>query len=426
MFSIVTFLNAPSFARRMKVAMLSSMYLRNPTDTRGLMVSEFNRLLKKEGHKVEVVAPGDVGIPSEDEIEGIKIHRFTYFLPKSLQKLAYGPGIPTNLSKSWLARFQVPFFALSFLAKAFKHTKGVDLIHCQWIPPGLIGLLVNKIRKKPLVVTVRRVESGKIMKPITRYVLKNADLVLFNSTYTEKESVAIAQPKKSMVLHNSLDTEKFSPLPQERLNKLREDNHIPREANILLFLGLLVEKKGINYLIEAMAAVLKQYPDTYLIIAGHGSEEQKLKDMVTRFRIQDKVIFTGHVDAKTTPTYFNLADVFVCPSIIDSKGDTETLGVVVLEALSCETPVVASRIGGVPDILTPDCGILVPQKDPLALHEAICDLLKDKKKREVMGIAGRKRVVEHFGEDAIRARLRQAYALVIPSQNNAQEEYAHV
>ena len=234
------------------------------------------------------------------------------------------------------------------------------------------------------MVTVRRVESGKIMKPITRYVLKNADLVLFNSTYTEKESVAIAQPKKSMVLHNSLDTEKFSPLPQERLNKLREDNHIPREANILLFLGLLVEKKGINYLIEAMPAVLKQYPDTYLIIAGHGSEEQKLKDMVTRFRIQDKVIFTGHVDAKTTPTYFNLADVFVCPSIIDSKGDTETLGVVVLEALSCETPVVASRIGGVPDILTPDCGILVPQKDPLALHEAICDLLKDKKKREAI------------------------------------------
>jgi len=401
----------------MKITMLSTMYLRYPTDTRGLMVAEFNRLLKKQGHQIEVIAPGDETTKSVETIDGIKIHRFTYFLPKKLQKIAYGSGIPTNLRRSWLAKFQVPLFAISFFLKTLKHTKNSDILHCQWLPPAVIALMVKKFRKKPVVVTVRRVSTQKMLIPFYKYALKNADLVLFNSKWMQDQSLKLATPKQYRVFNNSLDTKKFSPMPKEEIEKIRKENNIPKNAKILLFLGHLIEKKGVEYLIEAFPAILKSHPDTFLFIGGYGPREQALKELTKRFKVEDKVLFTGKLEADITPLYFNLADIFVLPSIIDSKGDTETLGVVAMEALSCETPVICSKVGGLPDVVTSKVGILVKSKDPFELHKAICDLLADDKKRHSLGKEGRMRIIEKFGDKAALNNLKECYNLIKDGRN---------
>jgi len=392
--------------------MLSTMYLRYKNDTRGLMVSEFNRLLKQQGHNVEVVAPGDSTSKSEETIDGIKIHRFSYFFPKKWQKVAYGPGIPTNLKKSWAARLQVPFFTLSFFLKALKHSKKSDLIHCQWIPPAFIGLMVRKFRKTPVIVTVRRLSKSRIMMPINKYVLNNADLVLFNSNYMKNECLKVSSPRSCKVFHNSLDTKKFSPLNKSEIEKIRKDNGIPKNSKILLFLGHLIEKKGVEYLIEAFPAILKSHPDTFLFVGGYGPKEKSLKDLVKRFGIEDKVLFTGKIESDQTQKYFNIADIFVLPSIIDSKGDTETLGVVAMEALSCETPVIASNVGGLIDVIDDSCGIFVQPKNTMELHKAICNLLADDSKREQLGKNGRQRIIKKFGDEAALKNLSSCYAFM--------------
>jgi glycosyltransferase involved in cell wall biosynthesis len=365
------------------------------------MVYEVNRNLVNAGLSVAVVAPNDAGYKNKELMEGVVVHRFNYFFPTSFQKLAYGAGIPTNIRKSAFAKLQIPFFASSFLKKTVSVAKDCDIIHAQWIASGFIGLLAKKIRKKPVVVTVRQVPKSGIMASVNRYVLKNADYVIFNSSYTKKESFKIAKPKRFSVIHNSIDIEKFKPMDQKR----------KFGKKVILSVGLLVEKKGLNYLLDAFAIAAKKHPEATLIIAGDGPKKAELIKKAKRLRI--KVRFIGTVDADKTPALYNSADIVVLPSIIDRKGETETLGVVLLEALACKKPVIASDVGGIPDIVDSSCGILVPQKNPKALANAIDRLLSSQATCRRFGENGRKKLQREFSPHAQTQKTIKVYESLV-------------
>lgn len=375
----------------MKICMLSTMYLRYKNDTRGLMVSETNRNLINQGIEVEVVAPNDYGYTNRETIEGVKINRFNYFWPKRLQRLAYGSGIPTNIRKSFLAKIQIPLFSLSFLWNTIKVSKKCDIIHAQWIFSGFIGLLAKKITRKPVVVTVRRVNNKGLMRLVNKYVLNNADYIIYNSNYTKRESLKIAKPKRSKVIWNSLDTEKFKPMKTDLKRKLGLKN-----KKVIFSMGLLVEKKGFPYLIKAMQTIIKKHPDAVLVIGGHGKEEKNLKDLVKNLTLQNYVKFVGRIESDKTPEYYNIADVFVLPSIIDSKGETETLGVVLMEAMACAKPVIGSAVGGILDVIKPECGVLVKPNDSNTLSDKIIYLLGNPEKMIKLGKEGRKHILDSF------------------------------
>ena len=372
--------------------MLSTMYLRYKSDTRGLMVWEINRNLLQKGINIDVVAPGDANYKAFEVIDNVKIHRFTYFFQRNLQKLAYGAGIPTNLRKSFLAKLQVPFFALSFLIKTIRIAKKCDLIHAQWIATGFIGLLAKKFVKKKVIVTVRRVAKTGFMNYVNKYVLKNADYVIFNSNYTMRESLKIARPKAYSTIWNPINCKKFRPDIKSNLKR-----ELKLEGKRIIFsMGLLVEKKGFSYLIKAIQEVIKYNKNVVLVIGGHGTEESNLKKLVRKLNLEKHVIFVGKISSDKTPLFYNVADIFVLPSIVDRNGETETLGVVLLEAMACEKPVIASRVGGIPDIITKECGILVKQKDPSQLSKSIIKLLGNSRLRNKMGKKGRKRIESNF------------------------------
>jgi len=132
----------------MKICILSTLFLRYTNDTRGLSVYELAKHLITEGHEVVVVAPNDHGYNTHGQIGGIRIRRFNYFFPPSLQVLAYGSGIPTNVRHSFLARLQIPFFALSYFFVAYKEAKKADVLFAQWIPSGIVAVLLGKLLKK--------------------------------------------------------------------------------------------------------------------------------------------------------------------------------------------------------------------------------------------------------------------------------------
>lgn len=393
----------------MRICMLSTMYLRYKGDTRGLMVYELNRNLIKNGFDIEVVAPNSFGYKNFEILDNVKVHRFNYFFPKSLQKLAYGAGIPTNIRKSFLAKIQVPFFVLSFLFKAIKVSKNCDVIHAQWVSLGLIALLAKFFVKKPVVVTVRRVSNQKLMRWIDKFILENADFVIFNSSYTMKESLKIVKPIEYSVIYNSVDTDKFKKIK----TNLKERLGIKSDTKIVFFLGLLVEKKGVKYLIEAFKKVVSYYENVVLIIGGHGSEYDNLKNLSNNLGILDKILFIGEINSENTPHFYNIADVFVLPSIIDSKGETETLGVVLLEAMACGVPVVASNVGGIPDIVDSKVGFLVKQKSPKKLAQKILKLLKNEKLRKKLGEAGRRKVLEKFSPEKQIKKIIKIYRYVL-------------
>ena len=391
-----------------KLTILSTGFLRHEKDTRGLSVYEIAKNLIKQGVEVEVIAPADPKTKSEETIGQIKTSRFNYFYPKSMQKLAYGAGIPSNLKKSILARLQLPFFTSSFILKSIGRCKHSDIIHAQWILSGLVGIITKFFYNKPVFLTVRRiVHKSGLMKEINKFIIENVDYVFFNSTFTQKKVLEFARPKKHSVLHPTLDTNKFNPnLKSDIRNKLGID----KNKKIIFSLGLLVEKKGFNHLIKAISLLDKKVRDNFvLIIGGQGSEKQKLVKLITNLNLQDNIKLVGEINSKETPLYYNLADLFILPSIIDSKGETETFGVVLIEAMACGCPVIASNVGGIPDIVTPEVGFLVEQKNPEQIAEKIIHLLKNPSLMKKMSSSARKRIVTNFNSDKVGEELIKHY-----------------
>ncbi|MEK6837350.1 MAG: glycosyltransferase family 4 protein, partial [Nanoarchaeota archaeon] len=124
--------------------------------------------------------------------------------------------------------------------------------------------------------------------------------------------------------------------------------------------------------------------------------------------------FAGSIPNTDLPSFYKAADVFVLPSIIDSKGDTEGLGVVLLEAIAAGTPVVASNVGGIPDVITSNkTGLLVGQKNPAALSKAIVSLLKNSWLRKRFGTAAKIRVEKNFSWEKIAAEFAKVYDSII-------------
>ncbi|MBI2139339.1 glycosyltransferase [Candidatus Woesearchaeota archaeon] len=376
----------------MKVLFLSSMYLRYKGDTRGLMVYELAKNLLKKGISVEVIAPHDRQCKKDEDMGGIMVRRFPYFYPRSLQKLTYGAGIPTNLRRSIMAKLQVPLFGVSFLNKAVERAGHADIIHAQWIEPGLIAVAAGKIAKKPVIVTVRRINPRGISRAVAKFVLQHADCIIFNSTFTKDECLKIAKPKRYAVIANGVDTQMF----KKQSSMMRSALAIPKSNKIILFVGLLVEKKGVEYLIKAMKEIEPLHPHTALLIVGEGPESERLKSLAESLGLKNSIRFLGQVDPETLAKIYGIADIFVLPSIKDSGGETETLGVVLLEAMASELPVIASDVGGIPDIVDRNVGSLVPQKDPHALAKTLIRLLDSPRLAAKMGKAGRKKAMEHF------------------------------
>src|SRR5207247_5934205 len=138
----------------------------------------------------------------------------------------------------------------------------------------------------------------------------------------------------------------------------------------VLFVGRLVERKGVAHLIEAIARLGSRGPR--LEIVGEGPERPGLEALAARLGVVDRVVFRGKIPPDELQASYARAAVCVLPSVLDARGDTEGLGVVLLEAMNHGTPVIASRVGGIPDIVEDGVsGLLVPPGDADALAAAV-------------------------------------------------------
>jgi glycosyltransferase involved in cell wall biosynthesis len=180
----------------------------------------------------------------------------------------------------------------------------------------------------------------------------------------------------------------------------------------VLFVGRLVERKGVAHLIEALGQ-LKNQNRTQLVVVGEGPERPRLEARARELGLSDRVVFRGRISDAELRRAYEMADVFVLPAVLDARGDTEGLGVVLLEAMNYGVPVIASRIGGIVDIVTDnETGILVPPGDAAALAGALQALLVDVSRARQLGEAGRRRLAERFSWKAIVERFEAVYRSV--------------
>jgi glycosyltransferase involved in cell wall biosynthesis len=401
----------------LKVCILSTSFPRFEGDTAGPFVHALAKQLVKKGIRVQVVAPHENGCKRAETWDNVAVYRFPYFYPLKFQRLCYGAGILKNIEKRPLATLQVPtlvfseiYHTLRLLAK-----RPYDLIHAHWtFPQGLVGRIVKGLHGIPCVTTIHGSDVYGLRNPVLRYVnakvIRGSDACTANSVATAARAKKISGREDIQIIPMGVAMEFFKPALE------RSPNQEPLETDEkrILFVGRLISVKGAEHLVRALPKVLEKYPKAKALVVGSGPEKDRLASLAADLGLQRVVHFKGQVSQEGLRKAYSRADVVVLPSIRDKSGETEGLGVVLLEAMACGVPVIGSRVGGIPDIIKHgDTGLLVKEKDPDDLSEKLILLLSNRRLRETLIQKGLEYVEQNFSWDKISDRFINTYQDVL-------------
>jgi glycosyltransferase involved in cell wall biosynthesis len=399
----------------MKVLVIGSVYPRFHEDAEVPWLRTSIAHLKQAGVEIQVLAPAYKGLKSH-EIDGMKVNRFRY-APAGWEFLTHEEGAPSKMaSKPWLQLLAIPYIISGFF-KCIKICRKFrpDVIHAHWpFPHAYIALGAAKLFHIPLVLNFHGAElllirKKKWVKPLLKFAIGQAQAVFANSSFTAGKIKAL----------RNVDVE-WSPYGTtlESGEISAEPTQAPHPVNgkfKILFVGRHIERKGICYLIEAAKYLPR---DQFEIrIVGVGDLTDKLKAQAAEVSTTPdaaNIIFTGKLSPEELANEYKTANVFTLPAIVDSKGDTEGLGVVLIEAMELGLPVVASNVGGIPDVVVDGVsGILVPEKNPEALASAYKRLAAEPELQKQLLEGARKRIDECFNWSKIVERQIAVYGKVI-------------
>jgi glycosyltransferase involved in cell wall biosynthesis len=295
---------------------------------------------------------------------------------------------------------------ISFGIKCFKMLEEIkpDIVHIHGLSLGLIGFFSKIWLKIPYLVTCQGSDilmPWKFKKIRTIPVLKTANKITMVSKYM-KEKINPKYWSKIVVLPNGVDGGDFEKLEKK---KLRQEFNIPEKEKIIIFVGRLHPIKGVKYLIQAMTMI--NLPEVTLFLVGTGPEEEKLRRLTERLKIENKVIFIGKVPNQKVHQYLALADIFVLPSL------SEGFPIVIIEAMSAGLPIVATNCGGSSETITDGInGFLVPPKTSKMIAEKIKVLLLNKTLRGKMSSNNQRKIKEYQWPNIVR-KLEEIYLEIL-------------
>ena len=388
-------------------------YPQHATDTQATYVHDINRHLARRGHRVTVVTPGNSSMPARDSFDDVDVVRFPMELPVDL---TYGRVAQTRVNlMGKVARVAVMahYLEAQFRATvAVARERGADVIHAHWaIPTGPAAVSAARRLGLPSVITMHggdvyvNPEQGYdfptrwYVRPALRWTLRKAGALTAITEDCRQHALRAGAPGRSMhLVFNGTDLRRFSPAPAGTVD--------PRFGPTMIFAcRQLFPRKGIRFLIEAAAQLKPRFPDLKIVVAGDGFERPDLIALAERLGIARDVTFLGWVPNSELPQYYRAAALSVIPSL------EEGFGIPAAEAMGCETAVVASDAGGLPEVVEHGVtGLIVPRGDANALAGAIGELLADPARRRRMGQAGRERALRLFDWDRSAEQFEQIYA----------------
>ena len=350
-----------------------------------------SRELVKTGNKVEVICANEPPSPKEDMVEGIGVRRLSY--PGKIANTNITPHLPLILSQT-----------------------DFDLIHTHIPTPWCAdwSALFSKIRNKPLVVTYH---NDIIGTGFANSVAQIYNTTALKMVLGQAEKIVITQPgylQSSAHLKNYEDKVEVIPTGVD-LDKFGAKTQ--KDESTIFFLSLLDEfhkYKGLEYLLKALLTVKEEIPDVKLIIGGKGVLLEHYQGLVSSWGLESNVEFVGFIPNEKLAEYYSRANVFVLPSVSSLQ---EGFGIVALEALACQTPVITTKIVGVAsDLENVKAGIVVPSKDPQKLAMAIIEILENRKLQKGMGTRGRKLVEEKYTWQGVALKMEKLYNTIISNK----------
>jgi len=378
-------------------------------------VLEISKRMRLSGHDVRVFT-SDLYSETpfvrmgkwDKEVEGVPVRRFRAYTPGGEAHYLLYPAMKTAVM-----------------------TARADVFHAHSYGYYQTNLLpvIRQVRRLPTVLTAhfhpewstwggekRRGLRKVYDSTLGKAVLNSVDIVI---AHTHEEIGLMEQVGldttggRVRIVPAGIDFGKYEGAPDGAL--FRKQYEIDANDRVVLFCGRLAVNKGLTVLAEAAPAVLKSFPKTRFVLVGQDmGVRERLEKRLTELGVRDRFLFTGHVqDDALFRSAYGACDVFVLPS------EYEAFGLVLLEAMASGKPVVASAVGGMPEVVggpnkvdgvtATECGLLVNYEDEKALAEALGKLLADEGLRRRMGAAGRERVRKEFNWDSVTGKILNIY-----------------
>jgi len=380
----------------------------------GTYADEMTGIFAKLKHNVSVFTLNPDNLKTSEIINNIEVHR-----PKVVDAVDVLPMIISNELIRWGAglKFFNDIFSYNYLSAskfinqvAEKKKFDIVAIH-DWLS-AIAGLIIKKTKPElPLVFHVHSTEQQRssngshIIKEIEFKMAKQADMIITVSYSMREHLIQLGYPKdKIKVVWNGCDPDVYNPkkVDSRSVDNLRNAYKINKDEKVIFFIGRLTWIKGVENLILAFSEVLKKFPKTKLIILGKGEEYDDLVELSKRLDIADKIVIrSAFVTEKERIAHYALSDVCVFPSF------SEPFGIVSLEAMSMEKPVVvgASGINGFKEQIIPSgderCGVHVDGRKPEDIAWGIEEVLKNPERAKQWARNARKRVEEYFSLEKV-------------------------
>ena len=397
----------------LKVGMVTGIYpplIGGPAQ----QVSVMSKKLCEEGFHVSVITPQVRNTPEYEKKDGVEIYRVIASTPvRSLKLLSKVASITTSL------------------LDLIKHKK-INLLHAHTIPVGGIPSFVSKaLTNMPFILKYpadwiwetlsKSIEinpripveelwfssiKANLLAKMQRILFQNCNAAIATTLFQKKVLEKMKIPSKMIhVIPNAVDPAEFHPT----INCGTLKRTLQLENNKIVLTARRLEiYKGVKYLIMAAPEILKNNPDTKFLIIGEGSEEVHLKKIARRLKVDDKILFLGRISHKILPKYIALADVVVLPSLY------EPFGILAIEALAMEKPVVASNVGGISEIVNHmKNGILVRPMDQESLAKGVITFLTDRELADKFGKHGRGMVLRNFSWQQVISKTKRLYADIV-------------
>ncbi len=392
---------------KMKIMMLSWEF--PPRIVGGIAphVYDLSRALARLGVEVVVVTCDFPGASERETLDGVEIHRVD----------SYGSPSPDFASWTYLMNMNLKRYAAALLRSG----SGIDLLHGHdWlVAEAAIGL--KHLFRTPLVATIHSTEYGRrngihtdyqrMIHQTEAWMANEAWCSICCSNYMASHvSFALGLPKENItVIPNGVDPWKFN--ARFDRDSFRKTFASPKEK-IVLFVGRMVHEKGVGVLLEAANTVLRSV-DAKFIFVGEGYLKDTLAKKAFDYGVGSRVYFTGFLDDSTVKRLFRTADVCVVPSLY------EPFGIVAIEAMAAGSPVVASDVGGLSEIVQHDItGLKVYPNDVNSLAWGILRILNDRKHAVTLARRAAERAKQVYDWDAIGRRTIEVYDRVLAEQRS--------
>lgn len=394
----------------MRILMVTTSYPLFPGDGTAPFIESIAAGIAERGHEVDVLLPEHERLrPDALSRERVRVVPFRYSPAAALSVWGYAQSLKADVGFKWRTLAVAPFAAFATRRATRERLRSVryDLIHAHWAVPS--GALVAGLSGSlPFVVSLHGsdvyvAERSALIARAARSAFDAAGAVTACSSDLQVRAVRLgADAARTRRVPYGVDTEEFSPRPPDVAARRRLG--VSPGETLVVAVGRLVEKKGFAHLVDASAGL----SGVRVAIVGDGDLD---RDLAARARAANApVLFAGRFSREETRDALAAADVVAVPSVVDAKGNVDGLPNVLLEAMASGRAIVASGVGGIPDVITDgENGRLVPPADADALREALRALAMDGALRERLGRAAREKTLRELTWPRLAAAMDEAY-----------------